>query len=147
MALSTIKQRWLEQNITHAHRYTTWYMRQQTHCASWHLRTPIRVNNMRPSNPEHKSYTYVTTFMDAIWMMWQRPNQTCLPTYTYILCLPADRGPSTGKTTCPSWFKHEQNFHLTIYWVDVTNTLALLPKLPLCLNTRSCVLKCSSAHY
>jgi len=29
-------------------------MRQQIRCASWHLQTPIRVNNMRPSNPEHK---------------------------------------------------------------------------------------------
>jgi hypothetical protein len=25
-----------------------WYMRQQINRASWHLRTPIRVHNMRP---------------------------------------------------------------------------------------------------
>jgi len=69
------KKRWLEQNITHAHYYTAWYMRQQINCASWHLRTPIRVHNMRPSNPQHKSHTYVTTVIDAIWMMWQtKPN-------------------------------------------------------------------------
>lgn len=72
MALSTTKQRWLEQNVTHAHCYTAWYMRQQINCASWHLRTPIRVHNMRPSNPEYISHTYVTTFVDAIWMMWHR---------------------------------------------------------------------------
>ena len=70
MAVSTTKQRWMKQNITHTHCYTAWYMRQQINCASWHLRTPIRVHNMRPSNPEHKSYTYVT-FIDAIRMMWQ----------------------------------------------------------------------------
>lgn len=47
-------------------------MQKQVTCASWHLRTPIRAHNMRPSNPQHKSYLRNITFAGAIWMMLQR---------------------------------------------------------------------------